>query len=62
MTGIKPGDTVTIRVHWGGFIFDIRRGVKVVSIDRQMRVTCSEQLWPGHMLWRVPIGNVIQEN
>lgn len=58
--GIKPGDTVNIRVRWGGFLPDIRYSVKVVSIDRLLRVTCYEPMWSGGMLWRVPIKSIIE--
>lgn len=57
---IKPGDIVSIRVHWGGFLPDTRYDVKVISIDRLFRVTCYERMWSGGITWCVPIKNVIQ--
>lgn len=59
-SSLKPGDIVSIRVHWGGFFPDIRYEVRVISIDKLFRVTCYEHMWSGGMTWRVPIENVIQ--
>lgn len=63
MKGIRPGDIVSIRVRWCGFD-DTRYEVRVVSIDRRLRVTCPERLWcwgsSPVRIWRVPIGDVIR--